>query len=253
MPRAKSSGRTLGSNRSISNLYIKKWGVVSYWPLTEQNGTRLDMVGTNHLQDNNGVTQATGGPLGNAGSFASASSQYLSCSSNSSLQTGNVDFWIACWFSWDGTNNYPAIASKVATNPAKEEWLLSVDHTTNKVGFTVSPDGTQPSEIGVTASTFGILSINTWYFVIAYHDMVNNLLKIAVNGGVFDSTAMTGGFSGDESFRIGARKSNTVTGYFGSKIQGVVFGKSPPGGISNVISEINTRLYNGSAGRQFPW
>ena len=70
--------------------------LVSYWTLDEASGTRADSHGTNHLTPTNAPVGATG-KIGNGCDFESSSAQYLSCASNPTLQTGDVDFTIAAW------------------------------------------------------------------------------------------------------------------------------------------------------------
>src|SRR5437868_1055887 len=71
-------------------------GLVSYWPLNETSGTRLDVHGANHLTDNNTVTRALG-IRNEAGQFTRANSEYLSIPHNASLSLSNTSFTIALW------------------------------------------------------------------------------------------------------------------------------------------------------------
>ena len=70
--------------------------LVSYLELEEASGTRNDSHGTNHLADNNTVTQAAG-KIGNAAHFTGANSEYLSIADNASLgftTAFSVSFWV---------------------------------------------------------------------------------------------------------------------------------------------------------------
>ena len=49
--------------------------------------------------------------------------------------------------------------------------------------------------VAVTATTFGALKANTWYFVNTWHDSVNNIVGIAVNG-ISTTSAHTYGVRG---------------------------------------------------------
>jgi hypothetical protein len=68
-------------------------GIVSSWPVNEESGTRYDVVGANHLTDNNTVGYAAG-KNGNAASFVAANSEYLSLNAglNSTIKT--VSLWV---------------------------------------------------------------------------------------------------------------------------------------------------------------
>jgi len=58
----------------------------------------------------------------------------------------------------------------------------------------------------VSATTFGLPSINTWYFLCAQHDPVANTVGISVNDGVVDTSAFSGGIvESSQAFSIGAR------------------------------------------------
>ena len=64
-------------------------GLVAFWKLNEQSGTRAAAFSSNDLTDNNTVTFAAG-ILGNAAVFTSANSEYLSRASNSDLALGTA-------------------------------------------------------------------------------------------------------------------------------------------------------------------
>src|SRR5947209_16066652 len=71
------------------------------------------------LTDHNGVTFVTGPPV--AAHFTG--SQYFSCASNGSLQTGNIDFAIACQVKLDDNSADHQIVSKDASGQREYELL----------------------------------------------------------------------------------------------------------------------------------
>src|SRR5688572_4837720 len=64
--------------------------LVSYWPLDELDGTRVDAYSTNDLSDINLVTWSAG-KINNAAQFASNLSQNLGIADNPSLSVSNGD------------------------------------------------------------------------------------------------------------------------------------------------------------------
>src|SRR3989344_2206233 len=82
------------------NLIASSQGLVGWWGLDEENGTRNDLVGNNHLADNNTVTQGTG-RVGSAAQFTKANGEYLSISDNADLSMGDIDFTICGWMYLD--------------------------------------------------------------------------------------------------------------------------------------------------------
>lgn len=70
-------------------------GLVEWWSLDEASGSRAGSHAGLTLTDNNTVGSAAG-VLGNAASFAAASSEWLS-SSSASIQPGTGDFSAVCW------------------------------------------------------------------------------------------------------------------------------------------------------------
>jgi hypothetical protein len=212
--------------------------LVAYWKLQESFGDRYDSKGSNTLTNTNSVGVTTG-KIGNASSFVKASSQRLSAADNSALSVGDIDFYVACWVQGtidDGTSQYIATKSGSSGNRA---WYLYFDWATNQVKFRVF-DASDNSTT-VTASTFGVVTTATWYFVEAWHNAATNQIGVAVNGVGNTSTHTTGSRDETGPFQIGALNS-------GSHLDGVV---DEFGYWKNYIpnSTERTWLYNAGVGR----
>jgi hypothetical protein len=217
-------------------------GVVAFWKLGEASGTRSDSVGSNHLTDNNTVTQAAG-KVGNAASFASASSEYLSVADNADLSTGDVDFTFAGWFYLTTKTVAMDLFAKWGAS-GQFEYILTYDQTTDRFIFFVSNNGT--ATVPVTASTFGSPSTAPWYFIVVYHDAAGNLIGISVNNGAFNTAAHTTGvFNSTAPFQIGGRASSPM--YLNGRGDAVGFWKR-----LLTAPEI-TELYNGGSGKEYPF
>ncbi len=165
--------------------------LVAFWKLDEASGTRNDAFSTNHLTDNNTVTQAAGiGGVGNAAQFTKANSEYLSIASNAAVQTGDIDFTISLWVYLDAKSTNMGFYCKDDNTSGNREFILYYELSSNRFGFYVfrATDSVQL----VLANNLGSPSLSTWYHIIAWHDATANTINISVNNGTANSTN-TGG------------------------------------------------------------
>ena len=197
--------------------------LVSWWSLDEASGARVDSHGSNNLSDNNTVTQAAG-KVGNAGQFTAANSEYLelAASQDEGLYAGARDFTVSAWVYLDAlwVAGVPTAASVGGdtTTPAITDWRISLAPT-NKMAFGVANESPQVGR-SVTANTFGALSADTWYNVIAYYENATTTLGIIVNDTTPDESdaASTLNIS-DSPFRIG----RWATYYWDGRVDEVAF------------------------------
>jgi len=219
-----------------------KDNLIAWWSLDETSGTRADSHGSNDLTDNNTVTYDTG-KQGNAADFEDSVGEYLSIADNADLSFGDEDFTIGCWIkieSLDGTFQY--IMSKYDPPDDKREYVLLLRGTTDKLEFNVSGNGT-----AVTGAEWGsAISTGTWYFVVAWHDSVNNQVGIEVNNSSPVTEAHTAGcFDSDSSFMIGASSKGTPDQFLdGLADEAFVFDKV-------LSADEREWLYNSGSGRAY--
>lgn len=176
-------------------------GLEAWWKLDEASGDALDAHGANDLTDGNTVGSAAG-KVNNARDFDDTSSEYFSIADNASLSFGDEELTIAGWcFMQSGSGVIRTIAAK--RQDTTIEYILRHDGgVSGKLAFYVSSDGS--SFTSTTANTFGATPNDTWMFVVAQHDPTNNLIKISVNNGAFDTAAhSTGVFNGSSQFQLG--------------------------------------------------
>ena len=171
-------------------------GLKGYWRLDESSGVRYDAIGLGNLQDNNTVTQAVG-KIGNAARFASVNREYLSCSlpANSPLRTGDTDFAVGAWVYLETLSADQVIISQYGRAIGFgliSGWKVFFDNGNQQFRFTIRDDQSPGTTKNLLASSFGTPSINTWYYVAAWHDSTANLIKISVNDGAVDSLATAG-------------------------------------------------------------
>lgn len=257
------SSRTIATTRARTAFrtvpppidYPGVWGLISYWKLDEASGQRDDSRSTSHLTDTNTVTQATGATavLGSSAQFVAANSEQLTRVDNAALSSGDVDLWVAAWAYLDSKPSNGGIAFKgtgVAAGTV-EYALFYQGGGTDRLRFQIG-DSAAGSLTTVSATVLGSPSLATWYFVLGYHDSVNDEIGISVNGGAFTTGATSGRAPADTagSFRIGSLNGAS---FFDGRIDSVAIGKSPPGGIAALATQIRDRLYNAGLGREYPW
>lgn len=165
-------------------------GLVAYWKLDEASGTRNDSVGSNHLTDNNTVTQAVG-KIGNAAQFTATNLESLSIADNADLSTGDIDFGFATWVYLDskGTSRY--IATKGEGNGTNDEFLFGYSSGADRFFLGVYNGVGGAGE--ALANALGSPSLATYYLIKAWHDSVANTVNIQVNNGTVDSVSYSGG------------------------------------------------------------
>ena len=188
--------------------------LAAWWPLDESSGTRGDAHGANDLTDNNTVAQATG-KLSGAASFTSANSEYLSIASNAALQAGDVDFMIGVWVYLKVKGAVKSIVTKWDSTGDNREYRLFYQASVDRFQIQISDDGIAATTT-LSADTLGSPTVNTWYFILAWHDPTADTLNIQVNNGGVDSAAhSTGIYVGSADFMIGARPvtPNYLDGY----------------------------------------
>ena len=206
-------------------------GLVAYWPLDEASGTRRDLSGNGlTLTDNNTVTGNPGPsyklPL--AGQFTAANSEYLSRASEPLLQTGDIDWAIGVFLRLDtlpGAGKFPAVVSKWGT-VGQLEYTLFVNGNDNKPRLQVSPDGTGTPIYAVGGGLSSAMSIDTWYFLLAWHDSVNNVIGLRLDNEEAVVAHALGVRAGTDALRIGT--DNVATSFINGRIAAIPFWKRVP-------------------------
>lgn len=217
MLRGMGGGKTAFSPSSLP-------GLISWWKLEEASGQRSDSFGTNHLTDNNTVTQAAG-KVGNAAQFTAANSEYLNIADNAALSVGDIDFTIACGAYLDSVGSDRAFFQKVG-NPANDrEYALGYQKQSDRFIIFVSNGGTVWDK-SQTADTLGVPSLATWYWVVAWHDASANTLNIQVNNGTVDSVSYSSGVrDGTGPLNVGSYN-NGAGAFMNGRVDEILFAKA---------------------------
>ena len=219
-------------------------GLISYWKFEEALAPFADSVGNNPFTAPGSPPSRIPGKLGKGLQF-SGDPQHLAINDNTSLATGNTDFFMAIWVYLDSKAADMAIISKTfGTVGASDEYLLEYHVGSDRFRFNVS-DGSAVTT--VSANNFGSPSTATWYLVMAWHDSVNDQIAIQVNNGSANTAAHSTGVN-DTSTRL-------IIGFTeGGGPNYVFLGRLDEMGLWNRILSTDERsqLYNSGNGRTLP-
>jgi hypothetical protein len=213
--------------------------LVAYWKLDDL--TWLDSVGSVNLSNNGSVT--VGVPKLGAGSAEFNGTNYLSVNNNSSLQTGNIDFTLACWINPVSVSGTKGILSKFDTGTDQREYQLFTSGTS--VQFVVSSQGVA-GFIDNVATPTSTISLDTWSFVVAWHDATAQTINIQVDNGTTYSASHSGGvFVGTSPFQVGTAVTDNL--FWIGRIDEVALWKR-----LLTVAEISD-LYNSGSGLSYPF
>lgn len=158
--------------------------VQNFWTLDEASGTRADSVGSQTLT----LTGAPGSSAavnGNGAVFSTGN--YMAAANNAALQTGNIDFTIACRIFAPTIGANITIAAKGNNSSlATMEWGLIL-LASGVLDFDIWQASAAQS---LNASNMGVIQASKWYDVIAWVDKTAGTMNIEVNG-VLNSVAKT--------------------------------------------------------------
>lgn len=214
--------------------------LVAYWSLDEASGNAIDAHSTYDLTETSGTIAATTGKVSGCRDFEEADSEYFTIADNADLSVGDIDFSWACWVQLEAAVGTRWIISKRGGPDTSIEYDMLTDG--NRFKFRVANGATT----GVaTADNLGAPSTGTWYFVVGWHDSVNNVVGICVNDGTPNTTSYSSGSqNGTAALLFGA--TSAVFNWDGL-IDEVGFWKKVLS-----ASEI-TELYNAGAGRDYAY
>jgi RHS repeat-associated protein len=156
-----------------------------------------------------------------------------------------VDFTLAAWAYLDTKGISRTVISKWDSAGNNREYLLSYNWEDNRFKLTVSNNGTATTSL--KADSLGSPAVYTWYFIVAWHDSVNNTLNIQVDNGPVDSVAYTSGvFGSSAEFRLGA-SDNSMPLYWNGRIDGAGFWRRV------LTSTERSALWNAGLGCDYPF
>jgi len=154
-------------------------GLIAFWNLDEESGTRYDEIGDNDLNDINTVLCGTG-KINNAALLDSTNLEYLSIADNDDLSFGDENFTLAIWVKAYQNNIYNACLQKgVGATASQTEYSINVSSSPFRHTFEVS-DGTTITRL----RSDSVQVLNRWQCIVAWHNTDTDSLYIVVNGGL---------------------------------------------------------------------
>jgi len=215
--------------------------LTSWWSFESIGTTTLDSVGSNTLTAHNGVTNPPG-LVGNCAGLASASSQYLSAASNSTLERLSNSFYMCGWINFASLSATQCVVAKGGTvGSVTSSYQLYYYPTT---GCLNAWFGNGSVGMGVANTSYTGWTTGTWHFWEFWYDVPNNSIGICTDLGSINSAAWSGGYyteSGTFSLGFGI----PGTGYVNGKLDETAF-------YTRVLSQTERNLiYKSGAGTSY--
>lgn len=170
---------------ALSDMYSA--ATVAY-PLDEASGNALDAIGSVDLTDRNTTGAGTGLFYANARDLELSANEGFTASDNAALSMGDIDFFVVMWFNPESSQLQWLVSKGDTGTSANLEYSLDVQ-ASNKPRFLVG-SGSSSTTITWTGAA---ASNGSWNLAIGYHDSVNNLIGISLNGGAFETASCTHG------------------------------------------------------------
>lgn len=207
--RGVATGRGIASGRGIALSRGLITNLGGWWEMDEVSSNRANSLPNGpKLIDVNSVGSALGcDGIGNAADFVAASSQYLRCGNTAALSpNGAIPFTVVFFLRETTISTQRHIYQGNGLSAAVDEY--SVFTLSNRIQMRIS------NGAGYTTLVYGIVNpilINTWYFVAAWRDVVNNVIGVRLNA-LASATASFPGSSNvpntGSEFTVGALNAN---------------------------------------------
>lgn len=205
--------------------------LVAYWSLEEASGNAIDAHGSNDLTDTNTVGAGTG-KVNGARDFEHGSTEYFEIGDNTDLSMGDIDMTMALWVQFESAATYDIVGKGGA------EYLGWFD-AANQLRFRINSADRVSKAFTPTLAT--------WYFLVFYHDAVNNVVGISVDAGAATTASYSSGIAdGSGPFDIGTSAADTSFSFDGLIDEVGVW--------KRLLSPAEkTELYNAGAGLAYPF
>lgn len=223
---------TLGKALSTAGSTLLN-GLVSYWPLNETSGVRYDVVGSNHLTDNNTVGSVSTGPVGVVAKFTSANLEYLN---RNSFSWDAPPFSVIAWCKRTSDTAFGVAVGQFDSGGTNGSGLV----------FNGSDAHAFVRNGGSTVSaTFAVPTLSDWHMF--YYEVplaVSGTVTLSVDNGTFATTNITpGNYTPISKFAVGLASGGGA--YYDGQVSCV--------GIWSRVLTTNEKaaLYNGGKGLKY--
>ena len=216
-------------------------GLVAWWELNEESGTRADSHGSNDLTDEATVLFAAG-KQGNAADFEKSNSESLSLADNADMSVADIDFMFTTWIKPESHGVSDFFIGKAGTG-TEREYLVRLNSADSSVTWAIYNAANEATTVNSGAAT---ISNGTWAFVVMYYDTGASEIGISIDAGVFQTTGSAGTAHDDTGiFRLSGRHVSIDNPYDGLMDE-TNFWKNTIPGQDNI-----DWLYNSGNGRTY--
>lgn len=200
------TGTTLADETGVNNCTIidgdweyfnfdnLKTNLASWWDLEEEVATRYDDQGYQDLTDNNTVGRTTGAGADTyfAADFTAANYEYLSHEDSELLSTGRfISFTLSSWVNMETVTDTVFVSKGDAGTG--NEYALGYSTAEDKFYF-ASSSGVAPGYVYADDPSPAL--VDTWYFLVGWLDIDNDLLGISVD---LDNTTAAHAYTGQDN------------------------------------------------------
>jgi hypothetical protein len=223
-------------------------GLVAYWKMDEvADGTtpvdRTDSwVNGITLVDTAAATDDNPGKLGNAAEFETGESNTMAVATDHASLDFTSSFSVSLWARKETASVLEYLVSKWNTG-SQRSWNINCS-AANVFGFAMSTDGGNTAVVTASATTFGSVTINTYYHIVATFDDTANEMKIYVNGTPDTATQTGTPFNSTQPVKVSGH--TTTSSLFDGRIDEVAIWNRA------ITSAEVAELYNSGTGYEIP-
>jgi hypothetical protein len=160
------------------------------------------------------------------------------------MHGGMRDWTAALWFYADALSGNTVVAACGGSSGTGTtlNWMFQLQGTALwwHVGLGTTPLGS------VEASTFGALSINTWYLAIASHEETTDEIAISINNGTVDTGTANISANSSESVFIGKWGNLSQNRYYPGRVDEFAFWNRL------LTTDEKTEIWNAGSGIGYP-
>jgi hypothetical protein len=175
---------------------------------------------------------------------------YLSHTNSADYETGDVDFTVAAWVYLDSAAADVGILTKWDNGTSSQrEYRLYFDTSSAKFKMGVW-QYTLPAGGEAEADDGGAITTGEWYFVVGWHDSVNDLVGVQVNNAAAVTSAYATGITANSvDFNIGRWVGSPDL--LNGRVERAGFWRSAGGAGGVLTAGLKTSIYNGGAGKAY--
>jgi hypothetical protein len=231
------AGLAAASNGLLNSL-------VAYWKLDEASGNALDA-------HTNGLTLTQSGSPGSAAGKVYASARVYGQNvhhrraSETLLQIADNDWTMAAWFNTKTLTNNTGPWGKYGSTSANGCYYCVWYALNLGIGFNKADNS------AIVQIDLGnvLAAVDTWHFLVAWHDSVNDIVGASLDGAVPVTKAIVGGVrSNADVFSVGSYYGGTGIEDWRDRVGPVAMWKSAAGGGGCLSAAQRLALWNGGAG-----